>query len=170
MQIHDDTSRNRGTVLRHPWPYMHPPKGTCVPGCQRYGLCHCGCARRPRVSQVTFAPEHRYADRPFVFVSGHHARVFRRLGAPWSKSGVPVESVRPLLAWLHTRHGTWDAVAELLGIPTSTIKGYANNRKRRSVPPEAARRIQRLVLAHRKRGTLLDRWETEPGFRRTGEG
>jgi hypothetical protein len=100
-----------------------------------------------------------------VFLAGHHARVFKRTDGSWSKTGVPVDRVRPLLAWLHERHRTWDAVAALLRMPTSTIKGYANNKQRRSVPPDAAKRIQALVLAHRKRGSALDRWETEPGFR-----
>ena len=153
-------------VLRVEWPFPHPAKGTCIPGCSRYGHCHCGCDERPKVSGVSFAKDHRSRGRPFVFRSGHQARVLVCAGfGPWSKSGVPVERVRPLLAWLHERHGTWGAVAQLLGMPTSTIKGYANNRRRRSVPPEAARRIQQLVLAHRKRGTVLDWWETEPGFR-----
>jgi hypothetical protein len=76
-----------------------------------------------------------------------------------------VERVRPLLVWLHERHGTWRAVADLLRIPVGTIKGYANNRRRVRVPPESARRIQQLVLAHRRRRTLLDAWETEPGVR-----
>jgi len=53
-------------------------------------------------------------------------------------------------------------------MPTSTIKGYANNTRRKRVPPGSARRIQQLVLAHRskrERSTLLDQWESEPGLR-----
>ena len=91
--------------------------------------------------------------------------MFPRHAGHWSKNGVPVERVRPLLSWLHERHGTWNTVAELLRMPVGTIKGYANNTKRRRVPPEAAGRILRLVLAHRKKGWQLDQWESEPGVR-----
>ena len=91
--------------------------------------------------------------------------MFPRFAGHWSKNGVPVERVRPLLSWLHERHGTWKAVAGLLRMPVGTIKGYANNTKRRRVPPEAAGRILHLVLAHRRKGWQLDQWETEPGVR-----
>ena len=32
------------------WPYQHASRGTCVPGCPRYGRCHCGCDVTPRIS------------------------------------------------------------------------------------------------------------------------
>jgi hypothetical protein len=110
----------------------------------------------------------RVRGRTYKFRAGHQARVLiRRGGGHWSKRGIPVEQIRPLLAWLHQRHGTWDELALLLRTPTSTIKGYANNSRRRRIPPEAARRIQQLVLAHRPReqASVLDQWESEPGLR-----
>lgn len=152
--------------IKGDWPFLHEPAGTCVPGCPRYGRCHCGCPERPRRSAVTFKRGRRVAGRPYVFCSGHHIRVFPRHAGHWSKNGIPVEKVRPLLAWLHERHGTWQDVAELLRMPVGTIKGYANNKKRRRVPPEAARRIQQLVLLHRPKGSHLDQWETKPGVLR----
>lgn len=104
--------------------------------------------------------------RPYTFRAGHQARVLlRHGGGHWSKRGVPVARIQPLLAWLHERHGTWQEVAVLLRMPMSTIKGYANNAHRRRVPPEAAYRIQQLVLAHRRRESVLDQWECEPGLR-----
>jgi hypothetical protein len=148
------------------WPFDHPPAGTCVPDCRLYGRCHCGCGELPTRSVATVAEARRVRGRPYTFRSGHQARVLpRHGGGNWSKHGVPVGRVRPLLQWLHERHGTWDEVAELLRMPKSTIKGYANNARRRRVPPEAARRIQQLVLAHRKRRSVLDQWESEPGMR-----
>ena len=145
------------------WQYRHPPLGTCDKQCRSYGVCHCGCGERTRRSAETFRRGRRVRGEPYVFCSGHHSRVFpREHGGHWSKNGVPVERVRPLLAWLHERHGTWQGVAELLRIPADTIKGYANNRNRRRVPPDSARRIQQVVLAHRKRRSWLDQWETEP--------
>jgi hypothetical protein len=147
------------------WRFQHPPIGTCVNVCPSYGECHCGCGQYPQRSSVTFEKGYRVEGEPYVFRSGHHIRVFPRHAGHWSKNGVPVEKVRPLLAWLHKRHGTWEAVAELLRMPVGTVKGYANNSKRRRVPPESARRIQELVLAHRKRRSWLDQWEIEPSAR-----
>lgn len=48
---------------------------------------------------------------------------------------------------------------------TGWTRRYANNRARRRVPPDAARRIQQLVLAHRKPVSFLNQWETKPGLR-----
>jgi hypothetical protein len=147
------------------WGFDHAPRGSCTPGCRLYGRCHCGCGGSPTISVATVTREGRIKGRPFAFMRGHQARVLLRGGGHWSRRGIPVEKVRPLLAWLHDRHGTWGAVAVLLRIPMSTVKGYANNGCRRRVPPEAAKRISELVLAHRTRGTTLDRWEAEPGVR-----
>jgi hypothetical protein len=147
------------------WPFDHPPGGTCVPDCRSYGRCHCGCGESPTWSPATVEDAGRIRGRPYTFRCGHQARVLLNAGGgAWSKHGIPVGQVRPLLKWLHERHGSWDQVAILLRIPMSTIKGYANNAQRRRVPPEAARRIQQLVLAHRKR-SVLDQWESEPGMR-----
>lgn len=167
MAVPIDDLHERSTLSTKTWwPFDHPPKGTCVPGCRLYGRCHCGCGERPTLSPATFERHARIKGRPYAFRRGHQTRVVIRHGGHWSRRGVAVDKIRPLLAWLHQKHGTWEAVATLLRIPTSTIKGYANNARRRRVPPDAARKIQRLVLAHRNRGSALDRWETEPGFRR----
>lgn len=148
------------------WGFDHPPVGTCTPGCRLYGRCHCGCGEQPTVAPANFQRASRVKGRPYAFRQGHQARIVARQGGIWSRRGVPVERVRPLLEWLHQRHGTWREVGVLLRMPTSTIKGHANNRRRKRVPPEAAKRIQELVLAHRPRArSLLDRWESEPGIR-----
>jgi hypothetical protein len=82
-----------------------------------------------------------------------------------SKNGVPIEQIRPLLFWLRERHGSIKAVAIMLDTPEATIRGYAYNTKRKRVPPDTARRIVNLVLAHRKQPRLLDTWEEQPGLR-----
>jgi hypothetical protein len=87
-----------------------------------------------------------------------------RLGI-WSRNGVPVERIRPLVFWLRERHGSIRAVAILLEIPEATIRGYVYNTKRKRVPPHTARKIADLVLAHRKQTRLLDMWEEQPGLR-----
>jgi hypothetical protein len=98
-------------------------------------------------------------------MSGHQVRVRHPRAGIWSKNGVPVETVRPMLLWLRDRHGSIRLVAELLSMPYATVRGYVYNRKRKRVPPRAARRIADLVLAHRRRGSALDTWEEAPGVR-----
>jgi hypothetical protein len=147
------------------WPFDHPARGTCIPGCPSHGRCHCGCGARPKLSQITHEPSRRIAGRPSTFVSGHQLRVTHpRLGI-WSRNGVPVERIRPLVFWLRERHGSIRAVAILLEIPEATIRGYVYNTKRKRVPPHTARKIADLVLAHRKQTRLLDMWEEQPGLR-----
>ena len=145
------------------WGFPHATRGTCVVGCHSYGYCHCGCGGRPKRSGVTHASGDRYRDRPFLFVPGHQLRVVHPRAGIWSKNGVPVEKVRPLVLWLRERHGSIRAVAELLGMPESTLRGYVYNRKRKRVPPASAQRIAALVLAHRQPASPLDGWEEEPG-------
>lgn len=147
------------------WPFLHPAQGTCVPGCSSYGTCHCGCGAHPKHSQITFLSSRRVAGQPFTFVSGHQLRVSHPRAGIWSRNGVPVQRIRPLLLWLRERHGSIRAVAILLDTPESTIRGYVYNTKRKRVPPHAARKIADLVLAHRKQTRLLDMWEEQPGLR-----
>jgi hypothetical protein len=145
------------------WTFAHPSHGTCVPECPSYGRCHCGCEAAPKLSAVTSVPWNRHAGHPFTFVPGHQLRVVHPRAGMWSKQGVPVERVRPLIRWLRVQHGSVRAVAELLDMPESTLRGYLYNAKRKRVPPEAAQRIVALTLAHRKRTRPLELWEEIPG-------
>jgi hypothetical protein len=147
------------------WEFDHPPHGTCVPSCSSFGRCHCGCGQPPKISHATVEEQCRFKGRPFTFVSGHQARVKHPRAGIWSRNGVPIETIRPMLFWLRERHGTMRTVAELLAMPEATVRGYVYNRKRKRVPPRTARKIANLVLAHRARGGPLDRWEEEPGLR-----
>ncbi|HYG73177.1 MAG TPA: hypothetical protein VEC15_12955 [Actinomycetota bacterium] len=160
-----DPDRPRRAHAPPGWAFHHPSHGTCVPSCSSFGRCHCGCGERPKISQATVDEQARVKGRPFTFVSGHQARVKHPRAGIWSRNGVPIETVRPLLLWLRERHGTMRTVAELLAIPEATVRGYVYNRKRKRVPPRTARRIADLVLAHRSRGGPLDRWEEQPGLR-----
>jgi hypothetical protein len=81
----------------------------------------------------------------------------------WSRDGVPIDKVRRLILWLRDHHGSIRAVAELLEMPESTLRGYMYNTKRKRVPPASAARIAALVLAHRRPANPLDSWEEEPG-------
>jgi hypothetical protein len=83
----------------------------------------------------------------------------------WSRNGVGVERIRPLVFWLRDRHGSIRAVATLLQMPEGTLRGYVYNTKRKRVPPHAARKIVALVLAHRMRARPLEMSGEEPGLR-----
>lgn len=144
------------------WPFPHPSRGTCRAGCERYGACHCGCGRATTISVLTDAEHDRFKGRPFVFTSGHHARVFRRHGGAWTKRGVSADRVRPLIFWLRDRLGSIRAVAEALGVPESTVRGYVYKRRLKRVPPEAAHAVSELVLLHRPQSAdPLSRWELD---------
>jgi hypothetical protein len=147
------------------WRFPHATRGTCVPGCSSYGRCHCGCGARPKLSRITSASADRVAGRPFTFVSGHQLRIIHPRAGIWSRNGVRIEEIRPLLSWLRERHGSVRAVAILLEMPEATVRGYMYNTKRKRVPPQAAKKIAALVLAHRKPMRPLDTWEEQPGLR-----
>lgn len=167
MHIHHDHRAPAQEVVSAGWRFAHPPRGTCVPGCRSYGRCHCGCGARPKFSQVTHVPADRCRGHPFTFVSGHQQRVAHPRAGIWSRNGVAIEKVRPMLFWLRDRHGSMRAVAMLLRMPEGTVRGYAYNQRRKRVPPDAARRIAALVLAHRKPRHVVDTWEELPGLRPT---
>jgi hypothetical protein len=150
---------------RSPWTFLHPPHGTCVTGCALYERCHCGCGGVPTRSAVTYVRGSRYRDQPYVFLVGHHMRVMHPRAGAWSRRGVPVDEVRPLLRWLRQRHGGLRAVADLVEVPEATLHGYLFNTKRKTVPPATAKRIVTVVLAHKRPSNPLDSWE-EPGVRR----
>ena len=78
---------------------------------------------------------------------------------------MPIEKVRPLLLWLREQHGTIRAVAILLDMPEGTVRGYVYNTKRKRVPPQSARKIVSVVLAHNKQNRPFDMWEEQPGLR-----
>jgi len=111
------------------WTFDHPSHGTCVPECSSYGTCHCGCGATPKRSAVTSVPWNRHAGHPFTFVPGHQLRVVHPRAGMWSKQGVPVERVRPLIRWLRLQHGSVRIVAEMLNMPESTLRGYLYNAK-----------------------------------------
>lgn len=94
---------------------------------------------------------------------GHRARVFITGGGAWTARGVDISRVRPLLVWLRTKHGSVKAVAQLLGMPVSTVRGYMYKSSIQRVPGPAAEAIASSVLAHRSRrpDPLASQWELD---------
>ena len=131
------------------WPFEHPPRGTCWARCPAYGRCHCGCGGATKPSRLTDKNTSRERDAPSVFSPGHYVRLFHPRVGHFGRTGVDVERVRPLIYWLREQHGSMRAVADFLRIPESTLRGYAYKRGLKRVPPDAADRVTRGVLAHR---------------------
>jgi hypothetical protein len=133
------------------WSYSHGPRGTCSLGCPVHGRCHCGCGARTSIARTTVAPRAMRANEPFVFKAGHHLRVQHPRAGAFSRDGVDVERVRPLIFWLRDRHGTMRDVADALGIAESTLRGYAYKQGLKRIPSSRARAIAVAVARFRRR-------------------
>ena len=46
-------------------------KGTCVPDCSTYGVCHCGCGRATNVAPANRPMDGHVISRRFAYVYGH---------------------------------------------------------------------------------------------------
>ena len=145
----------------------HPPRGTCVPGCEFFGYCHDGCGQQTSIAASSAITEHRVKGRPRVFVhQHHHGHVPQRRSLP--AANIPVERVRPLLRWLLDRYG-YERTALICGLAsghiprimgsTSGPRGHALAHVR----PDTAQRITDAVLFH-KRGPRgwASPYEVEP--------
>lgn len=132
------------------WP--HPGRGTCVPGCPLWGLCHCGCGVPTSLAGQSRLDGRGEAirGRPLVWVHGHAAR-WRRAGGgiPWSRRGIPAQRLRPLVEFLVRTYGTQRATAQLAGVSEASVSLLLRGRTHRVSPP-LARRIVDLVLVSRR--------------------
>ena len=144
------------------WAYQHRAGGTCRPACPDRGRCHCGCGEGTQPCAIDRASAGYRKGQPFVFKRGHRARVMTSGRGAWSAKGVEVERVRPLVEWLRSRHGSVRAVAELLDMSPSTLRGYLYKHDIHRVPAPTAAAIASLVLAHRPPRALESGWELDP--------
>lgn len=126
---------------------VHPSFGVCRPGCLSWGQCHCGCGRTPSLCNTTNSAENLIKGNPHVWVSGHNPKGFK--GA-YSVSGVRIEPVRKILRWLQQRYGSWDRVAEVIGVPYGTINTiiYDQRKPNRRVSPDVAQKVLEVFQAH----------------------
>lgn len=150
--------RKEDGIFRIAWVFAHEPRGTCEEDCPSYGHCHCGCGRKTRRSLITDKNRRQRKGRPYVFSPGHHMRLFHPRAGAYSKAGVEVERVRPLIMWLRTQHGTMRGVAHVVRIPESTLRGYAYKQELQRVPPEAAKKIIGAVLTLRPGSMNRSMW------------
>ena len=126
--------------------FNHPPRGTCIPGCPLYGVCHCGCGG---ATSLAMAQDPRFGvirGLSRVFCRGHQIRRGNRRWARWSVNGVPNERIRPLLAFLKKRYGTCHSVASSLGVSTDVVSRHLRG-DRANMNPRIAARVAALVLA-----------------------
>jgi len=95
----------------------HPMKGTCLPDCELWGVCHDGCGRPTPVIDKQRAVE---------FVRGHHTAYLpghnpatrantQRPHPKWSRSGIDQARLLPLLDLLRRHHGSDRAVCRAMG-------------------------------------------------------
>lgn len=138
-------------------PVSHPRRGTCEPGCERYGYCHCSedCPARPRLSSRTHLQRGYVTGRPHVFACGHNPRM---TPGQWSANGAEVAKVRPLVRWLIHRYGI-EGTAGITGVAKGSINTLAYDRGRKRCSPDIAQRITSAVLAH-KPAAPRDRFAT----------
>jgi hypothetical protein len=77
------------------------PYHICTTYCSRFGYCHCGCD--------TVIPTGR------LYVKGHNLRI--RVLAPRREA-------RDMYSFLKVKYQTWPRIAEVTGIPLSTIEKH----------------------------------------------
>jgi len=141
------------------WLFDHEPRGTCHERCPSFGTCHCGCGRGTRATIHDDDRLNRRRGMPYVFSPGHHMRIFHPHAGAYVRSGVEVSRIRPLVFWLREHHGSMRAVATWLGVPESTLRGYAYKQELQRIPPDAAKKIVAAVMFHRPTSTSWQAWE-----------
>ena len=151
--------KERSSEPDEAWRFDHAPHGTCADTCDSYGTCHCGCSTPPKRATVNDRSRSQARGEPFVFAQGHHVRLFHPRCAPYSRHGIDIDRIRPMLFWLRERLGTMDKVAVRLRLPRSTVRGYAYKQRLKKVPPDAARVIVAEVLRLRDDDRRRQPWD-----------
>lgn len=116
--------------------------GTCVPECELWSLCHCGCGERTKL------PKQGYKKR--AWVRGHYHRYVAYHGTgegyrcltPVEKGSVSYAELAGMVEAVVFATGTQFAAAERIGVHAGTISSYRNGH-RPYVRADAARLIQR---------------------------
>lgn len=135
----------------------HPLMGTCNDkACPMHGYCHCGCGRKPKPASQNRASRHLTKGMPAMWCSGHHHH-----GGGFKQTGIPVEKVRPLLAWLHKRYGSYRELSAIFNIPVGSLFCVATSKRQKTVSPALARKIRDAVLIHKRPQNVLGTYEVD---------
>jgi hypothetical protein len=141
----------------------HPLRGTCNdPTCAFHLYCHCGCGEETTVAEYNIARSAYVRGRPRVYRNGHHLAFIPPRG-PWSKRGIPIARVRPLMRKLieweaqprrigvKGRRTEWDLavdrLAGKLGVSQHTVSNILYASRCKWVRPEVAQRVVAVILA-----------------------
>lgn len=123
------------------WPYDHPPRGTCEPGCPLYGICHCGCGQPTKLAPSSSAARSCVGGRLRVWLRGHASRL--------PKDGSEAaEQAREVLERLVAAYGSVAAVG----------RAYSARFSLRERSGE--RQLSRIRAGRAVRAETLDRLET----------
>lgn len=117
------------------WIYPHAARGSCVPQCPLFGVCHCGCGETALISPHNQTDDLFVKNMPHVWRNGHIARRRRELGlivkGSWEVNGVPREKIRNDIIWLRDLYGGISRfeLAELMDLTPGTVNNilYSHN-------------------------------------------
>lgn len=121
-------------------------RGTCIPDCEGFGVCHCDCGQPTR--RYGAHSKERYVQGDFcIHANGHRARPFNE-GGGWRKRGISAEKVLPMWRFLIAETGSIAAASRRIDIPLPTGRALMRP-NRKNVTPDTAERIVAAVLAIR---------------------
>jgi hypothetical protein len=107
-----------------------------------HGLCHCGCGELAPIAKRTQAQQGWVRGEPKRFIQGHFQAQHKK--GHLSRTGVPIEEIRPDLIMLWRLHGTWKRVAEVLTVHPDVLYRWRKDSKHLSWA--TAQRIRTAVL------------------------
>jgi hypothetical protein len=156
--------------VRAVWLFAHPAHGCCFPECWAYSRCHCPCGLPANIyrGQRDYVRGYRPGE-PYVFLGGHRAKYDPQGQGhhPWTRIGVPMERVGPLVDFLVARYGTQLAVSQASGIGQNTLNHWYR-RVYHYAKPDTVLQLTRFVLAHRQPRDPWDQW-SDPALLPTPE-
>ncbi len=127
-------------------------KGTCIPACPSYGMCHCGeCGLPTKVYGHNKGKKTYVYGEPCINRNGHHDRVAGTNKGRYSYTTVPIERVRPLVTYLRAYHGglNRDALAARIGLSVGAMNNLLYDRQSKRVSFEVAAIVVAAVTAVR---------------------
>lgn len=122
-------------------------RGTCIPSCELYGYCHCGCGAKQPLATFTHERDNWVKGRPTTFQRGHNQRV--NPNYHYARAGMDAHLVLQDLRQLVRVYGSQRKVAKKLGVYQSWVSSALNGKTRR-VSLGRATQIAELVRGRRQ--------------------